>query len=331
MATAFVVRDRGGDYGGVVTSSSTAPPSSPAEQPASGVPALARTAIDRAAHRRTEPDWLAKAWQRSRVLVVWEGRALVSDAGDAGDAHAELVLLDPASAPAGDRLFLGVDADGAPYFAVIAPLPTRDGARARTVRSIGHALSARDAGLLNTAVALANWHTGSPYSPATGGATAPSDGGWVRLPATGDGPPSWPRTDPVVIVLIADGVTGDDGRCLLGRKPEWPPNRFSCLAGFVEPGESAEAAVVREVAEEVGVTVGALRYQASQPWPNPSQLMLAYSGVADPAAPLVVDETEIAEARWFTRREVRGGTASSPDLPPPSSIAYFLISRWLTG
>lgn len=317
-----------GGYGGVVTASSAVPASWPAEQPTSDVPALARTAIDRVAHRRTDPEWLAKAWERCQVLVVWEGRTLVAGADD--DTEAAVVLLDPGSAPEGERLFLGVDLEDTPYFAVIAPLPAHDRARPRTVRGIGHALSDRDAGLVNTAVALANWHAGSPFSPATGGSTTPSDGGWVRQPATGDGPPTWPRTDPVVIMLISDGIAGDAGRCLLGRKAEWPANRFSCLAGFVEPGESAEAAVVREVAEEVGVPVGALRYQASQPWPNPSQLMLAYTGVADPAVPLTVDETEIAEAGWFTRRELRGGTATSPDLPPPSSIAYFLISRWLT-
>lgn len=307
-----------------MTSSPPAPTDSPADWP---VPPLARTAVDRAAHRRTDDEWLARAWPRSRVLVVWEGQTLVTGGDDADPAA--VVLLDPATAPAGERLFLGVDVDDTPYFAVVAALPSHDSARARTVRGIGHALSDRDAGLLNAAVALANWHTGSPYSPATGGATTVSEAGWVRLPATGDGPPTWPRTDPVVIVLITDGGAGEAARCLLGRKPEWPPGRFSCVAGFVEPGESAEAAVAREAGEEVGVAVSGLRYQASQPWPNPSQLMLAFTAVADPDAPLVVDHTELAEARWFTRREVRGGTATSPDLPPPSSIAYLLITRWL--
>ena len=138
----------------------------------------------------------------------------------------------------------------------------------------------------------------------------------------------WPRTDPAVIVLVNDGVPGPAGRCLLGRNAQWPGRRFSCLAGFVEPGESAEAAVAREVAEEVGVTVRELRYMGSQAWPFPGSLMLGFTALADPAEPIVVDVEESAEARWVSRAELSRGEVN---MPAPASIAHFLVSSWLAS
>jgi NAD+ diphosphatase len=165
------------------------------------------------------------------------------------------------------------------------------------------------------------------------------DGGWVRL--DDGGTQLWPRTDPAVIVLVHDGVAGPDGRCLLGHNAAWATpgvRRFSCLAGFVEPGESAEAAVVREVAEEVGVVVGWPAYVASQAWPFPGSLMLGFLARADPEAPLRVDPAEITHAEWFTRRDVAavlsGADVLARDdervaLSAPASIAHFLITHWL--
>lgn len=305
------------------------------------LPPLARSTLDRAAHRRQDADWLAAAWPRSRVVLVDTvsgGRTLV----DEGDA---LVLLEPKEAPevdAAERLFLGVEPDGTPVFAIDAPLPEQNGARAVNLRDIGHLLSDRDAGLFTTAVALAHWHAGHPYSPATGLPTTVAEGGWTRVDESGA--QVWPRTDPAMIVLVNDDVPGPEGRCLLGNNAAWGSGatirRFSCLAGYVEPGESAESAVVREVAEEVGVAVRHIRYEASQSWPFPGSLMLGFTAYADPNQPIRVDPTEIAHARWFTRQEIgsvlAGGVVDAGDgarvgLPPPSSIAHFLIDLWLNA
>jgi NAD+ diphosphatase len=299
-------------------------------------PSLARPGLDRAAHRRRDEEWLAQAWQRARVLVVAEGRVLLSGG--------RLVLLTPEQASAfidAPRYFLGVDGEGVPYFAVVAELPTVEGARSAGVREIGHLLDELEAGLLMTAVALANWHASHGFSPGSGGPTVSREGGWVRADEAGT--PLFPRTDPAVIVLVHDGVPAPEGRCLLGHNAAWtrlsPPGavrRYSCLAGFVEPGESAEQTVVREVTEEVGVHVSELRYVASQAWPYPGSLMLGFTARADPAEPFRLDPDEIADARWFTRAEILA--ALDPDrtdldfgLPPASSIAHFLISGWADG
>jgi NAD+ diphosphatase len=305
-------------------------------------PPLARATLDRAAHRRRDPDWLAEAWQRALVLVVdiaAGGRALVRDRA----AGAALILLDAQTAPeAGDRFFLGQEPDGTPVFTLDTRLPEIDGARAVTLRDIGHLLDDRDAGLFTAAAALGNWHATHPYSPLTGRATTIADAGWAR--ADEGGKLMWPRTDPAMIVLVHDGVDGPDGRCLLGHNAAWGTpggvRRFSCLAGYVEPGESAEAAVVREVAEEVGVRLSALRYEASQSWPFPGSLMLGFTALADPTQPVQVDPEEIAEARWFSRLDVAAmvaGDYTEPDsgvamgVAMRSSIAFYLIDRWLAG
>lgn len=296
------------------------------------LPPLARSTLDRAAQLRTDPVWLEEAWTRSRVLVVDKGKALV-----AGD---RLVLLTADEAPDGLRLFLGVDPDGTPHFAVMASLPptkANDLVRPYGVREVGHILNSFEAGLLMTAVAMANWHERHHYSPMTGRPTTPGHGGWIRT--TEDGAQVWPRTDPAVIVLIHDDVPGEDGMCLLGSNVAWSRGRagdlprYSCLAGFVEPGESAEQTLVREVAEEVGIHVSDLRYVASQPWPYPGSLMLGFHAIADPDEQLNPDPEEIADARWFTRAEIRLAVRNDPDagfaVATPSSIAHYLIRRWL--
>jgi NAD+ diphosphatase len=300
-----------------------------------GQPPLARTTLNRAAHRRTDDEWLAEAWKRGLVLLVdvaGGGRALVRE-------DDTLVLLDADRVPPtdpGERMFLGVVDGDTPVFAVIGALPAEPGARAADLRQAGHLLSDRDLGLLTTAAALGHWHVRHPFSSHNGLPTKPTDAGWVRRDETGR--PVWPRTDPAMIVLVHDGVPGPDGRCLLGNNANWPSSgkrRYSCLAGFVEPGESAEAAVAREVDEEVGVPVGAIAYAGSQSWPFPGSLMLGFSALADPDQPLRLDPTEIADARWFTRAEIARVLANADDapfgLPMSASIAYYLISRWAAG
>lgn len=307
----------------------------PGERPA---PPLARTTLDRAGHRRRDAAWLAAAWPGALVLVVDKsGRALVR-------GH-HLVLLDAAATPevpAGERLFLGIEPDGTPVFTVSADLPEVEGAEAVNLRDIGHLLDDRDAGLFTVAAALINWHAVHGFSPRTGRATRPVDGGWAR--SDPDGGLMWPRTDPAMIVLVHDGVAGPGGRCLLGHNVTWPAvpgiRRFSCLAGYVEPGESAESSVVREVQEEVGVALTSIRYEGSQAWPFPCSLMLGFSAVADPALPVRVDPEEIDEARWFTRIQIAqmiDDELADPDtgvvmrLPMRASIAFFLIETWLSG
>lgn len=304
-------------------------------------PPLARTTLDRAAHRRTDPEWLAQAWERARVLVVdiaGGGRALVRSGVD----RPALLLLAASEVPEGStgRLFLGVQPDGAPVFAVEATLPVLAETRVVSLREVGHLLSDADAGLFTTAVALGNWHARHAYSSTTGLPTTVIDAGWTRVDDGGNH--IWPRTDPAMIVLVHDGKPGPDGRCLLGNNAAWRPHdgvrRFSCLAGYVEPGESAEAAVHREVSEEVGVVLDHLEYAGSQAWPFPGSLMLGFLARADPSQPVRVDPAEIAYARWFTRSEIAevlaDGVVEADEgyrvgLPPPSSIALYLVHRWL--
>ncbi|WBC17853.1 NAD(+) diphosphatase [Micromonospora sp. WMMA1998] len=307
-------------------------------------PPLARSTLDRAAHLRTDPTWLAEAWERARVLVLDsadEGRALVRGVA----APPELVLVGPGELPEVPRsvpMFLGVEPDGVPVFAVDGALPELPGTRRAHLREVGHLMSDRDAGVFTTALALLNWHLRHEYSARTGHPTRIDEAGWSRIDPDGDR--AWPRTDPAMIVLVHDGVDGPDGRCLLGNNAAWPSTpglrRYSCLAGYVEPGESAEAAVLREVREEVGVEVAEIGYVASQSWPFPGSLMLGFLARADADAPIRVDPAEIAHARWFSRREIGAALADEPVtvdggdrllLPPPSSIALFLVHRWLDG
>ncbi len=316
---------------------------------------MASAQLDRAAHRRRDKAWLADAWAVARILLVDGGRVPIRAAasprpgtpgpgipapGEAGSGTPAggpaLAWLGAADVPEGaERYLLGVDAEEVPYFAARAPLPA--GTPSATLREVGAGLSGTDASLLATAVALANWHARDVYAPASGRPTSVGDGGWSRV--TEDGTETvWPRTDPAVIMLVHDGVSGPAGRCLLGRNAAWRRDasapRYSCLAGFVEPGESAEQAVAREVAEEVGVTVRDVRYAASQPWPFPGSLMLGFGAVADPGAAVVTDDEEITEARWIRRDEITAALAGDETgfaLPLQLSIAWQLIAEWAAG
>lgn len=195
-----------------------------------------------------------------------------------------------------------------------------------SLRDVGHRLTDRDAGLAATAVGLAAWHERHPRCARCGAATVPAQAGWTRV-CTVDGSDHYPRTDPAVIMAVLD----DDDRLLLGHAAHWPERRFSTLAGYVEPGESVESAVRREVAEEVGVGVGDVVYRGSQPWPFPASLMLAFVARATPT-PITVDGVEVTEARWFTRAELASDVASGEVLlPMRTSVARALIEEWFGG
>ncbi len=297
--------------------------------PLSGRLALSRSATDRLGERRADPGWVAAAWAdpATRVMVVGDGRTLASETG--------LWLTAPADAPPGERYLLGADSDGTVFFAVdVGDVETVEGAPsaggdAAGLRELGSRLSDRDAGLLVLAVALSNWHATHVRCPRCGAPTQVEMGGFVRR-CTEDGSEHYPRTDPAVIMLVTD-ATGE--RALLGSSPRWPGQRYSTLAGFVEPGESAEAAVVREVHEESGVQVVDVTYLGSQPWPFPSSLMLGFTARASADSPEPsADGVELADVRWFSRAELTEVIVSGAvRIPPSISIARRLIEHWYGG
>lgn len=279
--------------------------------------------LDRMAEFRSDPARVASLWEMpdTRVVVVRGGRAVVGDEG--------LRRLPVDQAPEGQAMLLGVAPSG-PLF-VLHPDETLPHARTRSIRSAAALLGPDDLGILLHAVALTGWHENHPRCPRCGEPTVVVHAGYARR-CPRDGSEHYPRTDPAVIVLVVDEPPGAPSRCLLGRQAVWPVGRFSTLAGFVEPGETVEAAVAREVAEEVGVKVDRLGYAGSQPWPFPASLMLAYYAVAAEGAAdeLSVDGEEIAEARWFTRDELRRATDDQEVLVPPRlSVARRLIEGWL--
>jgi len=296
--------------------------------------ALARGTVDRVAARRNDERWLAQAWadSRTRVLVVDDGRALVR-LFEASGRGAELVLVPPAQASDGTRILLGVDQDEVAYFAVMGPLRGHgapSGVTAAGLRQVGALLDDRDAGLLTHAVALANWHSTHQHCPRCGAVTRLAEAGHTRV-CPQDGSEHFPRVDPAVIMLVLD----EADRCLLARNLRWPEKRVSILAGFVEPGESIEQAVAREVREEVGLAVQGLRYLGSQPWPLPRSLMLGFSARlpdqpgGESGREIRVDAHEIAEARWYSRDDLRLAVAAGQLLlPPPVSIAHRIIESW---
>jgi NAD+ diphosphatase len=198
------------------------------------------------------------------------------------------------------------------------------GLRAAGLREAAALLDDRDAGLFTHAVALVNWHASHTHCPRCGTPTVTVAAGHAqRCPA--DGSEHFPRVDPAVIMLVTD----PDERCLLARNRRWPERRVSILAGFVEPGESAEQAVAREVEEETAIVVTRVHYVGSQPWPMPQSLMLGFRAEAGGELDLRVDEDEIAEAHWYSREELRGALAAGEILlPPPVSIAHRLIESW---
>ena len=309
--------------GGSTPADNPPPDAWPESRPSTGaVPVLSRAAHDRAHLARSLPD--PTGGRPVRVLTVDQARTVPVAEGPDGPS---LVWDEQPELPAG-AVFLG-QADGVPFAAVRGERSlTVNGRPVDTwvgLREVGADLGDLDAGLLAQAIGILEWHERNRFSPLTGAATTIERAGWSqRDPTTGT--EIFPRTDPAVIMLVHDG--GD--RVVLGRQAVWPPGRFSILAGFVEPGESLEAAVAREVGEEVGLAVTDITYVGSQPWPFPQSLMLGFVARAENASGLLLDQDEIEEARWFTRDELRSGSGPRA-LPPPVSIARHILDRWIAG
>ncbi|MSU88567.1 NAD(+) diphosphatase [Rhodobacteraceae bacterium 2CG4] len=300
--------------------------------------------IDRAAHLRMRADALL-ADPEARSMVMWRGKALFED-----DAAPRLAWLPPDAPILGDAaeppIFLGLDgtaprfahdisgwadpvADAAPGFAdtSINRHPAAGGLGFQDLRGAMSRLDPTDAGDAVTAKGIFGWHASHRFCARCGAPSRVAQAGWQRV-CDACGGSHFPRTDPVVIMLVLHR-----GRLLMGRSPAWPEGMFSLLAGFMEPGESIEAAVRREVIEETGVRVGRVGYLASQPWPFPASLMIGCWAEAL-SDEIVLDPVELEDAFWISREGLLAErTAESPRLRPArrGAIAHFLIEHWLAG
>jgi NAD+ diphosphatase len=287
---------------------------------------LASIGVDRLGHRRSEAGWVERAMIAGRVdyLPVQGSRNLVrtghapqpallgpAELAELGISHECAILL----GTRGERLLfavaVGEEVEAPPESAFFG------------LRHLAGQVSRDDAGLLAYARAMVLWHANHQFCSRCGSATRAVDSGHARVCGAQDcGVRHFPRVDPAVIVLVAR-----DDLCLLGRQPGWPEGRYSTIAGFVEPGESLEDAVVREVYEETGIRSVDARYHSSQPWPFPSSLMLGYTATAIDADISLVDG-ELEDARWVSRDDMAEGRIL---LPTPMSIAYALVRDWYNG
>ena len=284
--------------------------------------------IDRRADERENPQWLAaaRADPATRYLISQGTTQLLQ-----GGTEPHIALLGNgspllAATEPGSEVFLG-RFQGAPCILMELPLGRSSelpaGTQLAELRPLTAALPADEAGLLAYARALVIWRARHRRCGVCGAPTLATRAGHCRVCSD----PScaqeyFPRIDPAIIVLVSDGE-----RALLGRQASWPPRRYSTIAGFVEPGESLEDAVVREVAEETGVAVTEVRYDSSQPWPFPSSVMLGFKARAQPGSAVRLSG-ELEDARWFTREQVQAGEALTP---PTQSISWRLIEGWLKG
>ena len=284
--------------------------------------------IDRASHLRETPATLDLLWSKAQILHIAQGRI-----GAEGYLNADRVaaLIASGEFKEGSRYFLGLNAvTGDPYCAwdtqwSVAKSDEEMQVGFTTLREVGAELSDIDGELALHAVALSNWHRAHPCCAKCGAPTRVDLGGAVRV-CDIDKSQHHPRTDGAVIVLIRD----NDDRILLGHQPVWPEGRFSCFAGFLEPGETFEQCVAREVFEESGVSVREINYLGSQPWPFPASIMISFDAITDFPESARPDGTEITEVKWFTRDQLRAeANAGTLLLPPTISVARKMIERWL--
>ena len=281
--------------------------------------------LDRAAHLRQDPEWFAAALadERSRAIPVWNSRNLIAEGDIPRAVFWELSRLPPERRTGEDLILLGRFGETS-YFTYeidsIDPPPTPPGTRFEDLRLVAAVLPIDEAGLLGYARAIVSWRRRHRFCGTCGAKTLSAKSGHVLVCSD----PScrheqFPRIDPAIIVLVSDGE-----RALLGRQASWPVGRYSTIAGFVEPGESLEDAVAREVFEETGIEVDQIEYHSSQPWPFPSSLMLGFTAHARSTEVRLRDE-ELEDARWFDRADL---ASNGTLLPPRQSISYRLIEHW---
>lgn len=290
--------------------------------------AYSASPLDRADAVRGDPARLAAvmAGEGARLLRLDGLAPVFSDTG----GLVWVPLSDLPGGPQGAELiFLGLDAQGHGHFApVVADLAGSTAPAAADLRRLLDAMPAADLAIYGGARSLVDWHARHRFCARCGSATRLAKGGWQRSCVNeACGADHFPRVDPVTIMLVEH-----DGCLLLGRQPRFPAGRYSALAGFVEPGETMEEAVAREVFEEAGVRVRDVRYVASQPWPYPSSLMIACHALADDRA-IAIDANELEDAQWFTRAQVAAALAGASDalfeVPPPSAVARHLLEWWM--
>ncbi len=291
--------------------------------------------LDRVGNLRRDPGWVADRLQRpeSRFLAFWQLKVLVTNSDWPSVAWQSRDLLPHIDQQTGAPL-LGL-ADDVAHFAVdLSPLADPHATLGLAaalefsdVRAVAPRIPSHEAGILAQGRASIDWHARHRFCPACGAPSESRDSGLMRR-CTGCDAEHFPRTDPVVIMLVEH-----NGRALLGRQKRWPTGMYSCLAGFVDHGETIEAAVRREVAEETGVIAADVRYHASQPWPFPSSLMIGCMATAISDA-ISIDDHELQDARWFdkddlSRRLLNQEAYSDFSLPQPLAIAHQLIRAWV--
>ena len=287
---------------------------------------LSGSGLDRCDERRQDRDWLRQQWARARLWLLDDDGRMLAREDCAAPLHLDAASLTEACRlDADDALLLGVDADGDVHFAVQLPAGSDLSAPRVGIREAAARWSATDSAGFACAAAVFGWRRRYRYCPQCGGQLSPGRAGFSLICRSGSGcTEQFPRTDSAVIVVVEH-----DGRCLLGRQASWPAGVYSALAGFVEPGESLEEAVCREVGEEAGVSLSEVRYRGSQPWPFPHSIMLGFHATAADPALRLGDELE--DARWFSPEELAEGFAAQRlYAPSPISISYHLLREWLS-
>jgi NAD+ diphosphatase len=281
--------------------------------------------LDRAAHLRQDPAWFAAALadERSRAIPVWNSRSLIAEGDAPRAAYLELTHVPPERRNSEDLILLGRFGD-INFFTYeiesIEPPPLLPGTRFEDLRIVASVLPIDEAGLLGYARAIVSWRRRHRFCGTCGAKTLSAKSGHVLVCSNpGCRHEQFPRIDPAIIVLVSD-----EERALLGRQASWPVGRYSTIAGFVEPGESLEDAVAREVFEETGIEVDRIEYHSSQPWPFPASLMLGFTAHAVTTEVHLLDQ-ELEDARWFTRADL---ASNGMLLPPRQSISFRLIEHW---
>ena len=291
--------------------------------------------MDRAANLRTNPVSLDQLWAKAKIVHVSAGRMAVTDSDNQLrflNAAQVAALIESGDFKLGERYFLGLDqSDSSPYFAWNSGRKNSEDDQAPagylTLREIGGVLDDLQMEVALHSTALSNWHNTHPHCSRCGATTSVSLGGAIRI-CDKDKSEHYPRTDCAIIVLVRDS----EDRILLGRQAIWPEGRFSCFAGFLEPGETFEQCVQRELFEDAGVAVREINYLGSQPWPFPASIMISFEAITDFPDSARPDGEEIVAIKWLSRAELKAEvSAGTLLLPPDISVSRKMIDRWLSA